>query len=151
MPNLQEQLKAELREAMRSGNQVRRDTLRLLLSAIHNAEIEARSVLDDKGVLNVVTKEAKQRRESIAEYAEGNRPDLVAQEEAELAILSEYLPAQISQEELVQLVNQFISQAGATTLKDKGRVMPLIMAELRGQADGAEINRLVTEALSQDS
>ncbi len=145
---LKEQLNADLRDAMRSGETTRRDTLRMLLSAVHNAEIQNRKDLDDAGITAVITREVKQRRESIAEFRKANRTDLVESEEAELAVLSAYLPPQMSREEIVEAAQRVIQQVGASGPADKGKVMPVIMAELRGKADGSEINAVVTEQLA---
>jgi len=149
MAGLKDQLNADLRDAMRAKDIVRRGTLRLLLSSIHNAEIEARKPLDEVEVLNVLNREIKQRRESIEEYGKANRQDLVQSEQAELNVLLEYQPPQLSEAEITELANQIILRTGAVGLKDKGRVMPVIMAELRGKADGSTINRIVTELLGQ--
>lgn len=146
---LKEQLNEELRAALRSGDDTRKTTIRLLLSAVHNAEIQAGKQLDDAGILGVVTREVKQRRESIEEYRKGNRPDLVAKEEAEMAVLSTYMPPQMSTAEIEEAARQVIEQVGARGPADKGKVMPVIMGQLRGKADGSEINRIVTDLLSR--
>ncbi len=146
---LKEQLNEELRAALRSGDDTRKTTIRLLLSAVHNAEIQAGKPLDDAGILGVVTREVKQRRESIEEYRKGNRPDLVAKEEAEMAVLSTYMPPQMSTAEIEEAARQVIEQVGARGPADKGKVMPVIMGQLRGKADGSEINRIVTDLLSR--
>jgi uncharacterized protein YqeY len=145
---LKEQLNLDLRDAMRAGQEVRKNTIRLLLSALHNAEIQARHELDDAGVGAVLNREAKQRRESIEEFRKAGRGDLVAQEEAELAVLTTYLPPQLSREEIVAVVRRMLAQLGASGPADKGKVMGPIMAELRGKADGSEINAIVTELLA---
>lgn len=133
---------------MRAGDSQRRGTIRLLLSSIHNAEIAARKPLDAVDLLSVLTREAKQRRESIEEFRKANRPDLAEKEGDELAIIMAYLPAQMSRQEIVEFASQIILRLGAAGLADKGRVMPVIMAELRGRADGSEINSVVSELLS---
>jgi uncharacterized protein YqeY len=153
---LKEQLNADLRDAMRAGDETRKSTLRMLLSAIRNAEIPpegstsevSRHELDDDAVLDVVRREVKQRRDSIDAYAKANRRDLVDKEEAELAVLSGYLPPQMSREEIVTVARDVIERTGARGPADKGKVMPAIMAELRGKAEGREINAVVTELLS---
>lgn len=153
---LKDQLSADLRDAMRAGDETRKSTLRMLITAIRNAEIppegaatSGRNELDDEAVLNVVRKEVKQRRDSIEMYAKANRPDLVATEEAEVAVLATYLPQQMSREEIATVAKAIIASTGATGPADKGRVMPAIMAELRGKAEGRDINSVVTELLAQ--
>jgi uncharacterized protein YqeY len=152
---LKDQLNADLRDAMRSGEETRKTTLRLLLTAVRNAEIPAegatasqRTDLDDDAVLNIVRREVKQRRDSIDAYTKANRPDLAAKEEAEVAVLSVYLPQQMSREEITSAVRAVIERFGATGPADKGKVMPAVMAELKGRAEGREINAVVTELLS---
>jgi uncharacterized protein YqeY len=155
---LRDQLDADLRDALRSGDEMRKTTLRLLLTAVRNAEIppegaEAtapqRRDLDDAGVLDIVRREVKQRRDSIDAYQKANRPDLVAREEAELGVLSAYLPPQMSRDEIAAVAREVIQRLGASGPGDKGRVMPAVIAELRDKAEGREINAVVTELLSQ--
>jgi hypothetical protein len=154
---LKDQLNADLRDAMRANDDTRKTTLRLLITAIRNAEIPpegvtaamSRAELDDAAVLNVVRREVKQRRDSIDAYTKANRQDLVSKEEAELAVLSAYLPAQMSRDEITAIAKAIIERVGASGPADKGKVMPAIMAELRDKAEGREINAVVTELLSQ--
>ena len=154
--NLKDQLNADLRDAMRANDEVRKSTLRMLITAVRNAEIPpegatadaSRIELDDEGVLNVVRKEVKQRRDSIDMYAKANRSDLVAKEEAEVAVLSAYLPQQMTRPEIEAVARDIIQRLGATGPADKGKVMPAIMAELRGKAEGRDINAVVSDLLS---
>lgn len=146
---LKEKLNEDLRAALRASDETRKTTIRLALSAAHNAEIQAgHAFVEDSDILGVLAREAKQRRESIEEYRKAARADLVAKEEAELAIISAYLPAQMSRSEIEAATRRVIEQAGARGPADKGKIMPLIIAELRGRADGREINAVVTELLS---
>jgi len=145
---LKQRINEDLKQAMKSGDTVKRSTLRLLLSAINNAEIARRKPLEDGDVLGTISREIKQRRESIDAFRQGNRPDLVAKEEAELALLQEYLPEQVSREEIVAAARRIIAEVGAQGPGDKGKVMPRIITELKGKADGKEINAVVTELLS---
>jgi uncharacterized protein YqeY len=145
---LKEQLNADLREALRSGDETRKTTIRGLLASVHNAEIQSRESLDDAAITGVVGREIKQRRDSIEEYKKGNRPDLVAKEQAEIDVLSVYLPPQLSRDEIVAAARAVIERVGAKGPADKGKVMGPIMAELRGKAEGAEINAVVTELLN---
>jgi hypothetical protein len=147
--NLKEKLEADLWQSMKDRDNVRRSTLRLLLAAVKNAEIARRGSLDNPDILGVVAKEIKQRNESIEAFKLGARPDLVAREEAELAILKEYLPRQLSRDEIIAEARQVIEEAGAQGPRDKGKVMPIIMARLKGKADGREINEIVTGLLTE--
>jgi uncharacterized protein YqeY len=154
---LKDQLNADLRDAMRAGDETRKTTLRLLITAIRNAEIPpegavsdlSRHELDDDAVVDVIRRQAKQRRDSIDAYARASRQDLVVKETAELEVLSTYLPAQMSREEIAAVARSIIDRVGATGPADKGKVMPAIMAELRDKAEGREINAVVTELLNQ--
>ena len=153
--SLKDQLSADLRDAMRSGDEVRKSTLRMLITSIRNAEIPpegaaatGRIELDDAGVLDVVRKEVKQRRDSVEMYAKAKRADLVAVEEAEIAVLSTYLPQQMSRTEIEGVAREIIARVGAAGPADKGKVMPMIMGELRGKAEGRDINAVVTELLN---
>jgi uncharacterized protein YqeY len=146
--SLREQLNADLREALRANDEVRKIAIRGLLASVHNAEIETRRELDDDGILVVVAREIKQRRDGIEEYRKADRQDLVAKEEGEIAVLSPYLPPQASREDIVQAARTVIERVGASGPRDKGKVMPAVMSELRGRAEGREINQVVTELLA---
>jgi uncharacterized protein YqeY len=146
--SLKEKLQSDLREAMRHKDETRKRTIRLALAAITNAEVAQRKELDDPGILTVLAKEVKQRQESIVEYRRGGREDLVAQEEAEMALLQTYLPRQLSQEEIVVRAKETIQRLGATGAGQMGEVMKSLMQELRGQADGKLVNQVVRELLS---
>jgi len=139
----------DLKQAMRGGDKVRLSVIRLVMSAVKNTEIARRTDLSDADILGVIAKEVKQRQESIEAFKQGNRHDLVAREEAELAILQEYLPEQMTREEIIAEARRVIEEVGAQGLSDKGKVMPKIIAQLKGRADGREINAVVTELLSQ--
>ena len=145
--SLKEQLDADLRDAMRQAEHTRRDTLRLALSALRNAQIAAGRELTDDDTLAVLAKEAKQRRESIEEFRKANRSDLADKEEAELAVLSSYLPQAVSRDEIVEAARKVVQDLGASGPKDIGKVMPVLMQQLRGKADGRDINEVVREIL----
>ncbi|HXH21842.1 MAG TPA: GatB/YqeY domain-containing protein [Dehalococcoidia bacterium] len=145
--SIKETMNRDLREALRARDETRKSTLRMALSAVHNAEIAAGGPLDDAGVMAVLAREVKQRRESIEEFRKGNRQDLVDREQAEIDVLMGYLPQQLSREEIVAEARKIIEQVGASGPRDKGKVMPVLMAQLRGKADGAEVNAVVTELL----
>lgn len=144
---IRERLETDIKAAMRSRNQQRLDALRYLKSAINRVEIDTRATLDDAGVVEVVTRQVKDRRDSIRMFEEGNRADLVAKEAADLAVLEEYLPPQLAEAELTILVEEVIGQVGAVSIRDKGKVMGRLMPQVRGKADGALVNALVTRRL----
>lgn len=146
--SIKDQLNADLKDAMRSRDKARTETIRGVKSAIRYAEIEAGSELDDKGVLGVIAKEAKQRRDAIAEFQKAGRVDLVEKESAELAILGHYLPAQMSEDEIKARAKAVIAELGITDTKGMGQVMKRMMADLKGQADGKIVNQIVRELLS---
>jgi uncharacterized protein YqeY len=154
---MKDQLAADLKDAMRAGDGVRRDVLRSVLTAISNAEIgrvdisdesASREALSDSDVLGVIQKQAKQRRESIEEFRKGGRQDLVDRETAELAILEAYLPAQMSRDEIAAEVRAIIAETGASGQAGKAKVMPVAVARMKGRADGRAINEVVTELLA---
>ena len=147
--NLKEKLSADLKQAMKGGDTVRRSVIRLVLAAVKNAEIAKQAALEDGDILGVIAKEVKQRQESIEAFRQGNRQDLVAKEEAELAVLQEYLPEQMTRDEVLAEARRIIEEVGAQGPRDKGKVMPKLIAQLKGRADGREINEVVTELLSQ--
>ena len=145
---LKETLTNDLKDAMRQRDAVRRDTIRLLLSAIGYEEKAKRTdALPDDAVLQVLSKQAQQRRDSIEAYQKGERPDLVAKEEAELAIVTQYLPQPLSADEIQAIVQSAIADAGATGPQDMGKVMGRIMSQVRGRADGKQVSALVSQKL----
>lgn len=146
--SLKDQLNDDLKQAMKSSDKIRTQTLRTLKSAIRYAEIEAQTEFDDQAALGVVAKQAKQRRDSIAEFQKGGRDDLVQQEQAELTILESYLPEQMSAEEIKAKAETIIAELGVTDVKGMGQVMKQLMAELKGQADGKVVNQVVRQLLS---
>ncbi len=146
--SLKQKLSDDLKQAMRSGDTLKRGAIRMLAAAIHNAEIARQVELEDNDILGVIAKEIRQRRESIEAFKQGNRQDLVEKEEAELAVLQGYLPQQLTRDEIVEAVRKVIAEVGAKGPGDKGKVMPKLMAQLKGRADGREINEVVSELLS---
>ena len=144
---IREKIEDDIRQAMRSQNRQRLDALRFLKNAIQLVEKDQQKALDDTGVTEVIAKQVKERRESIRMFEEGSRTDLVAKESAELAVIEEYMPPQMSAEQLTTLIQEVIQQVGAETPRDKGRVMGQLMPQVRGLADGAQVNALVDEIL----
>lgn len=145
---LAERIQLDYVAAMKAGEGVRKDTLRLLRAAIKNAEIEQRGPLDDAAVLRVLQAQAKQRRDSIALFEQGGRADLVAAETAELAVIEAYLPAQLGADELEALVRDHIAAAGATSPADIGRFMGPLMKAVQGRADGRLVNEIARRLLA---
>ena len=145
--SIKERLEADIRDAMRSRSQQRLEALRYLKSAINRVEIDRRIALDDDGVTEVVVRQVKDRRDSIRMFHEGNRPDLVEKESADLAILEEYMPPQLGEDDLITLIEETIRQVGAETIRDKGKVMGRLMPQVQGKADGQQVNAIVTRLL----
>ena len=155
---MRDRLAADLKEAMRQGDEVRRDVLRYVMTAISNAaiakvdvkdEAATRGELSDADAVDVLQKQEKQRRDSIDEYRKAGREDLAQREEQELAIITTYLPQQLSRDEVAAEVRAIIAETGASGPAAKGKVMPAAMARLRGRADGRVVNEVVTELLAQ--
>jgi uncharacterized protein YqeY len=146
---LQDKLNTDLRAAMKARDELRMLVLRTVLSAMNYAEIAKQKKLDDAGVIDVIAREIKQRRESIEAYEKGNRQDLVDMEKAEMAVLQEYMPAQMGRDEITAIVSQVIAEVGAKGPADKGKVMQKLMPQVKGKADGGEVNNVVTELLGK--
>lgn len=144
---LKESLANDLRQALKAGDKPRITALRLVVAGCKNAEIDKGSPLDDAEAIEVIAREVKRHRESITEFTKGNRQDLVMQEEAELAALLEYLPAQMSREEIAEAARKVIGQVGARGPADKGKVMGQLMPQVKGKADGREVSDVVSELL----
>lgn len=145
---LKQQLQDDLKRAMREQDEVRKRTLRMALAAIKNKEVEVQRELDDADVAAILQKEAKQRHETLDELRQVERPDLVAAEQAELDVLTEYLPQQLGQDEIAALARQVISDLNATGPRQMGQVMGVLMPQLKGQADGKLVSQVVRELLS---
>ena len=144
---LRETLDSDLKEAMRNKEALKRTVLRTMLSEIRNAEINSQTTLDDEGIISVLTKQVQQRKDSVEAYEAANRQDLVAKESEEINIISVYLPEQLPQEEIEQIIDLAISQSGASSLDDMGKIMGLVMPQVRGRADGKIVNTIVTSKL----
>ncbi len=146
--SLVEQLNDAMKEAMKAKDALRLSTIRLIRSAVKNREIEVRGELDDEAVIEVLSSLVKQRRESAQVYRDNDRPELAEKEEAELLILQEFLPAQLSEVELLALIDAAIAEVGAASPRDMGKVMKVVSARTRGRADGKRVSELVKERLS---
>ena len=145
---LKDRLREEVTAAMRSGDALRRDTLRMAQNAIYNAEKRDRREYADDEVAVILGKEVKTRRESVEAFEKGGRPDLVAKEQAEIEILSTFLPQALTEDELKLLVSEAIAATGASSPRDMGRVMGWLSPRTRGRADGRVLSGLVTAALA---
>jgi len=146
--SLEERVQDDMKAAMRSGQKDRLGTVRLILAAIKQREVDERIVLDDAQVIAVLEKMGKQRRESITQFEAGGRSDLVAKETAELAIISAYMPAQLGDAELDALINAAIAETGAASIKDMGKVMSLIKSRAQGRADLGAVGTRIKARLS---
>ncbi len=145
---LKARLRQDLKEALRARDERSKAVIRMCLSAIQLAEVEHGGELDEPALLAVLQKEAKKRRETIAELKGVNRPDQLAEEEAELAVLEAYLPQMLGREEIAGEARQVIAQVGASGPADLGAVMRVLMPQMKGRADGRLVNQVVRELLS---
>ena len=146
--SLKERIQEDMKAAMRSGEKDRLGCIRLILAAVKQREVDERISLDDVQLLSVLDKMAKQRRESIAQFQAGGRADLVAKENAELAIINAYMPAPLSDAELDALISEAIAQTGAVSIKDMGKVMGIIKSKAQGRADMAAVGTRIKARLS---
>ncbi|GAB4322830.1 MAG: hypothetical protein Kow0010_03790 [Dehalococcoidia bacterium] len=148
MAGLKDTLQEDLKQAMRARDETRKSTVRMLIAAVKNAEIAAGKPLSDEEVVGVLQKQAKQRRESITEFEKGNRQDLVQRERAELELIEAYLPAQADPAEIEAAARKLIADTGATGPRDIGKVMPSLMKQFAGRADGKQISEIVRGLLA---
>jgi uncharacterized protein YqeY len=148
MAALKDRITEEMKNAMRAGEKERLATIRLILSAVKQREVDERIQLDDTQVLAVVEKMVKQRKESIAQFEAGGRADLVAKEQAEMAVLQTYLPAQMSEAEIDALIAEAVASTGAASIKDMGKVMAAVKAKAQGRADMGAVSARIKQKLS---
>jgi uncharacterized protein len=146
--DLKEKLRADMAEAMKTGDVATRDVLRMLLAAVKQTEVDRQTTLDDSGVADVLAKQAKQRRESMADYEKAGRSALMDQEQAELRIIERYLPKLMTREEIEALAAAIIADLGVTDSKGMGQVMAKLMPQVKGQADGRLVNEVVRQLLA---
>ncbi len=145
---LQDRLQGDLKDAMRNRDVVARESIRFLLSAHHNAEIEKRGPLTGEEEMTLLQRQVKQRVESIEQFEAAGRSDLVVREREQLAVIERYLPAQLSDEELANLVDGAIAESGATESKEMGKVMPILLPRIAGRADGRRVSTAVRARLT---
>lgn len=146
---LKQKIESALKDAMRTGDETRKRTLRLIIASIKNAEIDKGSALDDAGVMGIIQKEVKIRKEALEGAEQAHRDDLKEMTFAEIKILEEFLPTQLGEEELKQLVKEAIEETQAQSPADTGKVMKVLMPKIQGRAPGDQVSRLVREQLSQ--
>jgi uncharacterized protein len=146
--SLEERLLEEMKQAMKSNDKLRLSTIRMIRSALKNKEIELRKNLEDEEVAKVIQAMVRKGEESVEQFQIGGRMDLVDKEKKEIEILKSFLPQPLSQEEILQIIDQSIQETQASSLKDIGRVMKSVMPKIGGKADGKLINQLVKERLS---
>ncbi|GFN22532.1 MAG: GatB/YqeY domain-containing protein [Thermoanaerobacteraceae bacterium] len=144
---MKEQLARDMKEALKSHDKVRLQTIRMVLASIKNAEIEKRRLLNDDEMVSIIQREIKLRKEALEQFARGGREDLVRQTQAEIGVLEKYLPDQLSEEELLGVIRDTIREVGAQSTRDVGKVMAALMPKIRGRADGKRANQLVVELL----
>lgn len=148
--SIKKQLRDALIEALKSGETQRKTTLRMALASIKNAEVEAREELEEDLVLNLIQKEVKARQETIESAKKAQRPDLIEKAEQEIKIFNEFLPQQLSAEELRVLVQEAVQESGASSMAEIGKVMGALMPKIRGRADGKQANQIVRELLGAE-
>ena len=145
---IKDKLKDDLKTAMVEKDAVRKNVVQLIKAGVLQVEKDKKNTLDDEGVLDVIAKQLKQRRDSLPDYEKSGRDDLIAQLKREMELLMEYLPAQLTHDELVEIVKEAIAQTGASEIKDMGKIMAAVLPKTKGRADGKEINAIARELLS---
>ena len=146
--DIKTQLNNAMKDAMRSGDTLRKNTVRMVLAAIKQAEVDKRTELDELAVVALIQKEVKNRKEAIEEAKKAGREDLVGDNEAEIAVLETFLPESISPDELREIVEAAIAEAGATSMADMGAVMKIAMPKVAGRAPGGDVSAMVKELLT---
>lgn len=143
--SLKEQLTNDLKESMKNKEQVKKSVVTLIRAAIKQKEVDERVELDDNAVMDIVSKQLKQRKDALEEFKKAGRDDLISQTEEEIKILLQYLPKQLSDDELRDYIKKAVEQVNATSIKDMGKIMGILMPQVKGKADGKRINNLVSE------
>ena len=146
----QKQIEKDFTDALRARDELRKSTLRMVLSSIKLVEVDKGRPLDEEEVLAILQKELKSRRETIADAEKADRPDLIADSQAEIKILEGYLPQALTQEEIEMLAKEVISQEGAASLQDMGKVMKVLMPQVQGRSDGSMVSQTVRQLLSDN-
>lgn len=146
--SIKDKLMGDLKESMKSHNKLRKDVITLVRSAIKQKEVDERVELKDEDILDIISKQLKEKKSSIEEFKKGNREDLVKQTEDEIEILLEYLPKQLSQDELKVIVEEALKKENITSMKDIGKLMKTVMPLVKGKADGNAVNKIARELLN---
>lgn len=146
--SLKERLADDLKSAMKNKETIRKNVVQMVRAAVLQVEKDNKVTLDDEGVLEVIAKQMKQRRDSLPDYEKSGRDDLIAELKAEMDVLTEYLPEQLTREELVVIVEEAVKATGASSMKDMGKIMAAVMPQTKGRADGRLINEIAKELLS---
>ncbi|MTI70477.1 MAG: GatB/YqeY domain-containing protein [Firmicutes bacterium] len=146
--SLKARLMDDLKTSMKSKNKLRKDTITMVRAAIKQKEVDEKVELEDEDVIQIISKQVKQKKDSIEGFEKGNREDLVDRTQKEIDILMEYMPAQLSEEEIDEIVKAVIDELGANTMKDMGKVMSAVMPKVKGKADGGLVNKIVKQHLS---
>ena len=147
--SLKDRLQSELKEALKAKDKVKLESVRAIINAVKNQEINSKTELDDSAIEKIISTLVKQHKDSIEQFKKGNRDDLVKKEEQELKILISFLPEQLSEEDIKKVVKETIAQLGDVSQKDLGRVMKAVMPKLQNRADGKLVNKIVRENLSK--
>jgi uncharacterized protein YqeY len=147
--SIQDQLMADLKQALRDKDSARKSAIRMAMAALKNARVEKNADLTDQEAIVVLSKEVKQRRDALAEFARAGRDDLVSSESVELEVLEAYLPPPLSEQEIAGLIKEAIAQTGASSPKQMGQVMGVVMPRVQGRADGRQVSQMVRDLLSQ--
>ena len=149
--SLKDKLTEDMKQAMKDkeAGKLRLSVIRMVRAAIKNVEIDTRTELSEEEVISIIAKEVKMRRDSMEEFKKGQRDDLVAQLEQEIEVLLPYLPQQLTEAEVREIVTEAVAIAGATSSKDMGKVMAVLMPKVKGRADGKLVNNIVRELLNQ--
>ena len=145
---LKEQLMEDLKDAMKNKDELKKNTVTMIRAAIKQIEVDKRVELEDNDVIDIISKEAKKRKDALVEFEKAGRQDLIDQTNAELALIKKYLPEELSEEELTSIIEETIKEVGAETMKDMGKVMQAVKAKTAGRADGKTINEIVKAKLS---
>jgi uncharacterized protein YqeY len=146
--SLKETLQQDLKEALKSKDKIKLETVRSVINAVKNYEINNKAELDDEGIQKIINTLVKQHKDSIAQFKQGNREDLASKEEEELKILLNYLPKQLTEEEIKSIISDIIAEIGNVTKKDFGKIMKLVMPKLQNRADGKLVSKLVQTMLN---
>ena len=146
--SLKERLMADLKDAMKNKDKLRKDVITMVRAAIKQKEVDERVELDDSDILDIISKQLKEKKSSIDEFKKGNRQDLVDQTNDEIEILLKYLPEQLSDEELKEIIKKVIDENEITSMKDIGKLMKNVMPLIKGKADGKQVNLIAKELLN---